>query len=174
VLAADWAAFGVALAALIWTIAWATLQHFRNRVRDQRVTALQQAQASALAGIEHATQAGIDPAVAHALGAAISIRLQRSQGPTESISEEEMHLILENLGPGGAQIRSVKLVGSEERVFDEARLLPAGPAELLPGEAMNAFFRFWLVKRWPVEIVVRWLDGTGQERERSRHLSFPP
>jgi hypothetical protein len=184
VLAVDWAAFGVALAALVWTISWAVVQHFGNRDRDRRIAErdakiadLQAAQAAALTGIERATAAGIDPAVADAFGAAISLELLwASPG---SGSHGDLFLVVKNLGPGGAIVKAVTVETSgpgsaASGIYNPNTVPPAVPGELYPGESLSTRLFPSIATRFPIEIGVTWLDGTGDIRHRTRHLNAPP
>jgi hypothetical protein len=152
-----WAAFGIAALALGWQVATHFLGREDRRRREQEIHALRQAQTEALLRIAEG-QSGSAVERDHAEGA----QLSASFGSTRRANDR---LVVSNMGPGGAQLRSVEVLSAN---FPQLRTgLEGGPIDLLPGEEHRMPAALAMQTERPVRVLVRWIDSRGeQEREQ--------
>lgn len=149
----SWLALVVAGAALGWQV----LTHFLGREdrqrRDEEMIALRRAQTEALIRIAESASGSKGSAAAEE-GAALSARLDRGRGG---------RLVVTNLGPGGALLKSVATVG-QDVLLDPPQSSKA--VDLLPGESLSILAPITFGTSLPLEVEMSWLDSRGDQVRR--------
>lgn len=164
---------GAVVGGMLGGLASLVLWRFERKARREdaeeqgrKIAALWNRQNEALEKIADATKAlaelgGGQTALerAHAEGAQLSARLQEA-------ARGHHRLVVENLGPGGAQLRTIEAIGDQHVLIEPDAGLPA---ELLPSESHTVIAALSFGTRLPLEVLVRWIDGRG-EQERVQAL----
>lgn len=161
--ASDWPAW-IALFFSGGAVAWQVVTHFWGRDdrkrRDDELRALRQAQTEALLRIADAA-GGQSGESAHAQGAQLSAEIAKT-------GQHSYKLVVTNLGPGGAQFRSIDVRGDEIRQPHIDLTALDQPIDLLPGEQARFLMSITLGVALPIEIVLHWIDSRGEQQREMR------
>jgi hypothetical protein len=103
------------------------------------------------------------PADLHAQGAQLSARLS-------SVKRPDDRLVVMNLGPGGAQLREVKVTNDPGALVEPTGVSPGDPVELVAGEEYTMPLAISMATPMPIEVWLQWRDGTNQIKERMQKL----
>jgi len=175
-----WAAFGVAALALGWQI----VTYLFGREQRTEIRRLRQAQTEALLRIADSRERDVaatrklevpDDGTEQRPGNGDPAALPPPPPPPEGANLSAVlrsagrghRLVIRNLGPGAAQLRTVEAPDDPE-VLVETGVWPGDPVDLLPGEEYTIVVALSFGTNLPLRVELTWLDSGGMRRRVQR------